>query len=185
LITQNHVLSSKRVDLLKETIPTLSRLALITPGGPRGIAAMEAVGTTASLLGVEVQSFPVRSVDDLESAFDAASQYGEAALVSNGPPLNIDIEWVVELASQKHLPAMYEIRRFADMGGLMAYGPNLPASARRAATYVHKILKGTSPADLPVEGPTTFDFIVNLKTAKALGFTIPASVHFQASEIIE
>ncbi len=122
---------------------------------------------------------------DLEIAFKSASTgRADALLVLASPFLNANRQLVIELAAQHHLPATYEAKTFVEIGGLMSYGPNFPDMYRRAASYVDKILKGAKPADLPVEQPTNFELVVNLKTAQALGLTIPQSILLRADEVI-
>ena len=137
-------------------------------------------------LGLQLQSLEVRKLDDFESAFAlATSGHAEALLSIDGPIILSNRDRTVELAAKSRLPAFYRFRDFVDAGGLMCYGPNLPDLYRRAATYVDKILKGTKPADIPVEQPTKFDFVINLKTMKALGLAIPKSILAQATEVVE
>jgi putative tryptophan/tyrosine transport system substrate-binding protein len=177
----------KRMERLKEVVPTASRVAILTnpsnvSTGPR-LTNFEAAAQT---LGQQVRMLPARTADDLAGAFTAAVDGGADALLvpSDGLTLSYPTR-VVELAAQHRLPTFYEHREFSDLGGLATYGPNYAEIYRRAATYVDKILKGAKPADLPVEQPATFDFVINLKTAQGLGLTIPQSVLAQATEIIE
>ncbi len=179
-------LIGKRLELVKQAVPGLSRLAVLW--NPREQAMALEIGeakVAARTLGVELQTLEARDPGDLDGAFEAALGEGVEALVlvltaffiSNRPR-------VVELAAKSRLPAMSGEPDFARAGGLMAYGPSLADMWRRAATYVDKILKGAKPADLPIEQPTKFDFVINLKTAQALGLTIPQEVLMQATEVI-
>src|SRR5207249_3314586 len=130
-------------------------------------AGLQDVQNIGRLLGVELQVHPLQNADDLEPAFDAAGRgQADALLVMGGPVFTNNQARILDLAAQQHLPAMYPLRDFADAGGLMAYSASAAASHHDAAAYVSKILKGASPTDLPVEGPTGFDFVVNLKTAQ-------------------
>jgi ABC-type uncharacterized transport system substrate-binding protein len=137
-------------------------------------------------LGLQLHALAVRHPDELDSVFAAMTREGAEALVA----LADAVFWnhrtrVVALAAQHRLPAVFDAREFADAGGLMTYGPHVPDNYRRAAIYVDKILKGAKPADLPVEQPMKFELVINLKTAKALGLTIPPRVLFQADEVIK
>ncbi len=144
------------------------------------------LGRAVQSLGVQLQSLEVRGSDDLGRAFQAATrQRAGALLVLGGPVLFTHRKRIVEFAAESRLPAMYGITEYAKDGGLMAYAPNLLYMYRRAATYVDKILKGAKPADLPVEQPTRFELVINLKTAKALGLTIPQSVLIRADQVIQ
>jgi putative tryptophan/tyrosine transport system substrate-binding protein len=179
-------LSGKRLGLLKEAFPTVSRLAVLR------CEPMQAVSITwpeteaaARILSVQLQPLQACTPDELVSAFVAMTREGAEALIAlPSAVLWNDRTRVVELAIQNRLPAMFPEREFADAGGLMAYGPSVAANFRRATTYVDKILKGAQPADLPVEQPMTFPLVLNLKTAKTLGLTIPPSLLFQADEVI-
>jgi putative tryptophan/tyrosine transport system substrate-binding protein len=176
----------KRMERLKDVVPTASRVAVLAnpdslATGPR-LTNFEAA---ARSLGQQVRLLPARTADDLAGAFTAAVGWGaDALLVPSGGTLSYPTR-VVELAAQHRLPALYEHREFTDLGGLVTYGPNYAEIYRRAATYVDKILKGAKPADLPVEQPATFDFVINLRTARELGLTIPESVLQQATELIQ
>jgi putative ABC transport system substrate-binding protein len=136
-------------------------------------------------LGVRLHLREVRGPNELDNAFSAmAKEHVDALLVVNDPMLDAQRGRIVDLAAKARLPGIYEWREFAEAGGLMSYGANLGELYRRAATYVDKILKGAKPADLPIEQPTKFELVINLKTAKALGFTIPQSVLIRADEVI-
>jgi putative ABC transport system substrate-binding protein len=169
-------LPGKQLELLKEAVPQSARIAVLTnPTHLSHGTEMENLAMAAKALGVHVHIVPLRSRDELVGAFAAMTREGAEALVVLGEPLLIDriIGAIVDLAAQYRLPAIYRWRIQVQAGGLMSYGPNLPDLFQRAATYVDKILKGAKPGDLPVEQPIKFDLIINLKTAKALGMTIP------------
>jgi putative ABC transport system substrate-binding protein len=181
-------LSPKRLGLLKELVPNLSRVAVLWNAADQ-VKSLDFKETqaTAGFLGIQVQSLEVRTADDLERAFEDAGRLRPQGLITLADPLlNNHAARIVDFAAQRQLPAMYETREwYLDAGGLMAYGPSLGDLFRRAATYVDRILKGAKPADLPVERPTKFDFVINLKTAQALGLIIPPSVLAQATEVIQ
>ena len=177
-------LHQKRLELLKEAVLGISRIASLRckRAYAEGVRGMQ---LAARALGVQLQDLEVREPDDYEGAFAAAiSERAEAMAVIACAANVFNQQRVVDLAAKHRLPAIYNTRDWVDAGGLMSYGPSLPALARRAATYVDKILKGAKPADLPVEQPTTFELVINLKTAHALGLTIPPSLLFQADEVI-
>jgi putative ABC transport system substrate-binding protein len=180
-------LGGKRLELLKESFPKAARVALLWPsGGPRGNLPFTEMEAAAKALGLKLQSLPVRGLDDFEPAFEAAKREGAHALVTAPTAvINTQRDRVVDFAAKNRLPAIYAGPEFVDAGGLMYYGPNYPDLFRRAATYVDKILKGTKPADLPVEQPTKFEFIVNLKAAKQIGLTIPPNVLARADKVLK
>jgi putative ABC transport system substrate-binding protein len=180
-------LGGKRLELLKETFPKVSRVAvLVDSASSARVVIGPGPGTqmAAEALGVKLLSLDLRS--DLEGAFrTATSERVGALLVAPGAALGLHRKRVVDLAAKSRLPAMYGSSEFVDLGGLMSYGPSYPDLFRRAAMYVDKILKGSKPADLPVEQPTKFELVINLKTAKALGLAIPPSVLARADRVIE
>ena len=180
-------LSSKRLYLLREALPHATRVAVLwNPTNPGGKDYLEETKRAARALGVELVLVEARGASDLEAAFKAVAAGRPSALISLADAtLWNQRRRVVDFASRKRLPAMFPEREFADDGGLMAYGPNVPENFRRAAGYVDKILKGARPADLPVEEPTTFELVINLRTAKALGLTIPPSLLQRADQVIE
>ena len=180
-------LSGKRLELLKEAVPKLSRVAVLGTSTRLGNAQMlKEMALAAGTFGVRLQYLDILSSKDIEIAFRAASkERAEAALVFGGPVLNSHRTQIAELATKNRLPAIYERAEFMDAGGLMFYGASLTAMYRRAATYVDKILKGAKPADLPVEQPTKFEFIINLKAAKQIGLTIPPNVLVRANKVIK
>ncbi len=178
-------LGGKRLELLKQAFPKVSRVAVLVDPGVTG--ALQNMQTAAAALGVTLLPLEVRGPDpNLEGAFrTATSERAGALLVAPGPATELDRKRVVDLAAKSRLPAMFGPREFVDLGGLMSYAPSYPDLFRRAAIYVDKILKGAKPADLPVEQPTKFELVINLKTAKALGLTIPQSVLVRADEVIQ
>ena len=183
-------LSAKRFQLLKEVFPTLSRVTAIwdatastLPGDPYGRRETEEAGRR---LGLAVQMLPVHGPNDFIAAFEAAVKWrAEALLVLPSPALPRYAKLLVELAAKHRLPAMYQAAYYTDAGGLMAYGPSPAEEYSSAAVLIGKILRGAQPADLPFIQPTKFDLIINLKTAKALGLTIPPSLLARADEVIQ
>jgi len=182
-----HDLAGKRLELIKETLPKASRVAVLWYS-PSPVAAkqFEETEIAGRPLGVRVQSLEVKSPDDLDHAFQTANkQHAEALIaVSFGGLLVNHRQRVVKLATNNRLPAMYTISQFVEAGGLMSYAPDGPDRVRRAASYVDKILKGTKPADLPVQQPMKFEFVINLKAAKQIGVTIPPNVLARADKVI-
>ena len=179
-------LPGKQLELLKEAVPQSARIAVLTnPASPSG-TDMGILAVAAKALGVHMHVVPLRSRDELADAFTAMTREGAEALVVLGEPLLLDhiIGAIVDRAAQHRLPAIYRWRRDVEAGGLMSYGPNQPAIWRRYTYYVDRILKGAKPGDLPVEQPTKFDLVINLKTAQALGITIPPTLLIQADEVI-
>ena len=180
-------LGGKRLELLREVVPGLSRVAILwNRANPYNAELLRDAEAAARTLGVQLQSLAVRGPDDYEEALRAASGGRAGALVTVEDPLAVTQRArIVDLAAKNRLPAMYFAREFVDAGGLMSYGPSFADMYHRAATYVDKILRGARPADLPVEQPTRFELVVNLKTAKALGLTFPRSVLNLADEAIQ
>jgi putative ABC transport system substrate-binding protein len=180
-------LSSKGLELLKLIVPRLSRLANVTNGAdPTAAIVNQDIELAASAAGVQVRLFDVRTIDDIEPAFARAVAWQADALnVSSNQPLNGEGERVAKLAAGYRLPAMYQTRMYVDRGGLMSYGTKPAEIWRRAAGYVDKILRGAHPGDLPVEKATTFEFVINLRAANAIGLAIPREVILQATEVIE
>ena len=178
----------KQLELLKEAVPGVTRVAAIRDAAtaPSLGETLRQVGEAARAMGLELEPLVVPAPDGLAGAFDAARAVGASAVhVQTSPAFTAHRQALVDLGIRARLPTMYPQREFAEAGGLLAYGVNLPNLYRRAATYVDKILKGAKPADLPVEQPTTFDFVINLKTAQGLGVTIPPLILQQATEIIQ
>jgi putative ABC transport system substrate-binding protein len=179
-------IAGKQIDLLKEAIPQGSLVSVLwNPATPGNAVALREAETAARALGLELQPLEARRASEFDGAFAKMSAKRVGALLVLGDVLFLTHrKRLVELAARTRLPAMYGQREFVDDGGLLSYGAKLSATFRRAATYVDKILKGAKPADLPIERPTTFELIINSKTAKALGLTIPHSVLARADEII-
>jgi len=182
----NDELGGKRLELLKEVLPGLSRVAVLRNLNNQAATTQLAdTETGIRALGLQIQLLNLRGADDLEKLFVAASrQRADAVFGLPDTLLTVQRKRLAELAAKHRLPTMYPSREHPDSGSLMSYGPNIPDLFRRAATYVDKILKGAKPADLPVEQPTKFELVINLKTAKALGLTIPQSILVRADEII-
>jgi putative ABC transport system substrate-binding protein len=181
-------LSGKRLELLKEIVPELSRVAVFgTSTNPDNAQMLREVDLAAKVLGVKLQYLDVRERKDSETAFRAAvKELAEAVLMMVvGTVGASQRNQIVDLAMRSRLPVIYSGRADVEAGGLMTYGVNNTDLDRRAATYVHKILKGAKPADLPVEQPTKFEFIINLKTAKQIGLTIPPNVLARADRVIK
>lgn len=181
----NTELSAKRLALLKDTLPRARRIAMFVYADSGPDHDVRETRTAAQRLGLHLQRVDVR-LDDLARSFsDAKKERADAVDVLASAWLNAHRERLVELAAQNGLPAIYESRDYVDAGGLMSYGQNLTLLFRRAATYVHKILKGATPDDLPWEQPSQFELVVNLRTAKALGLTFPPSLLLRADQVIE
>ena len=180
-------LGGKRLELLKETVPKLTRVALLwDPQNSGSAQAWKESQLPARELGLQLYSMEVSSADKFEGAFNDAIKARSAALAVTPMILaTSNRKQVVELAAKTRLPAIYARDEFVESGGLMSYGTDLDEHYRRAATYVDKILKGTKPADLPVEQPTKFEFIINLKAAKQIGLTIPPNVLARADRVIK
>jgi putative ABC transport system substrate-binding protein len=180
-------LIAKRVELLKEIVPGLERISVLVDMSnasepPQWIQAQKA----AQSLGLQSQLFDIRKREDLEPAFEMASkQRGNGLVLSIDTVTQANSQTIVNLAAQHRLPTIYASKEFADFGGLIAFGVSYPDLYRRAAIYVDKILKGTMPADLPIEQPTKFELIINLRAAKALGLGIPPTLIVRADEVIE
>jgi putative ABC transport system substrate-binding protein len=180
-------LAGKRLELLKEIVPKLSRVALFTSSdSPEYAQVLKEAELAAGALGLKFQSLDIRSRKDFETAFQAAAKgRAEAVLVRvRGPILSPHRREVAELAVKSRLPAIYEGVEEVEAGGLMSYGVSFTDVYRRAAYFVDKILKGAKPADLPVEQPTKFEFVINLKSAKQIGLTIPPNVLARADKVI-
>jgi putative tryptophan/tyrosine transport system substrate-binding protein len=180
-------LSAKRLELLGQAVSGLSRVSVLwNPADPYGSLLFEETEGAAQVLGIQLQSLEVRSLDDIVSQLAAATRARDGALVVLPDPITITHQaQIAALATASRLPSMFDRSEFAEAGGLLSYGPDFTDITRRAAAYVDKILKGVSPGELPVERPTRFDFVINLKTAQALGLTIPPHVLLQATEVIQ
>jgi putative ABC transport system substrate-binding protein len=180
-------LSGKRLELLKEIIPKLSRVAIVgTSTSPSNAQVFKEIEIAAGAFGVTLQYLDVLTAKDIESAFRAASNGRADAVLEmvSGFIRDGQRKKIAALAIKSRLPVMHETREHVEAGGLMSYGVSLPDLARRAAAYVDKILKGAKPADLPIEQPTKFEFIINLKAAKQIGLTIPPNVLARADRVI-
>jgi putative ABC transport system substrate-binding protein len=180
-------LDAKRLELLKETVPGLTRVGILWSANDPGMTlAFNRVQGAAQPLRLSLQSLGVRDPAEFDSAFQAArAGQVEALIVTAQPFLVRHRAQILDLVARSRLPAMYTFRSFVDAGGLMSYAPSLADIFRRAAGYVDKIVKGANPATLPVEQPTRFELVVNMKTAKALGLTIPPLLLLRADEVIE
>jgi putative ABC transport system substrate-binding protein len=183
-------LIAKRLGLLKEALPGAARVAVLWHPGVYSEQTMAQMlkesEAAARTLGLQLQMLGARGPDDFDAAFAAMDRdRAEALLLFPSPMLYLENRRIVDFAKRSRLPAIYAAREFVDVGGLMSYGANLPALFRRTATYVDKIFRGAKPADLPVEQPTTFEFVLNLQTAKALALDIPPMLLARADEVIE
>jgi putative ABC transport system substrate-binding protein len=181
-------LSAKRMELLKEAISGLRRVVLLVNPGDSELARQFVADSraAAALLQIEVQVIDVRAPEDLEPAFAKILPTERTGVIVNNDPMLLNERGrIADLALARNLPTMVFMGPMASAGGLMSYGPNIPEIFRRSASLVDKILKGAQPADLPVEQPTKFELVVNLKTAKALGITVPPSLLARADEVIE
>lgn len=176
-------LTGKRLELLQEAVSKISRVAVLW--GPPAASNLKMAEVAARTLGLELQSLEVRSPEDLDGAFRAAIKERAQALVALRNPIIINqLMRIADLAIKSRLPTIYDDKGFVEAGGLMSYGVHFPDLYRRAATYVDRILKGAKPADLPVEQPKKFELVINLKTAKQIGLTIPPNVLARADKVI-
>ena len=180
-------LAAKQLELLRHAVPSISRVAVLWNAASRVKRLdMEVLQHTARTFGITLQSLEVRGLDDFATAFAAAKRVRPDALLTLVDPVTFTQRTMIaEFAARERLPAMYAVREFAEAGGLMSYGVDLRDLFRRGASYVDRILKGAKPADLPVEQPTKFELVINLKTAKALGLSIPPSLLQRADQVIE
>jgi putative tryptophan/tyrosine transport system substrate-binding protein len=187
LSTLSPEIGGKQLELLKETVPKLSRVAVLgTSTRPGNVQSLREIKLAAGTFKVQLQYLDVLDPKDIEAAFrEARIGRAGAVLVLASPVTSSHRAEIVDLAVKSRLPAIYNTREFVEDGGLMTYGVNTPDLYRRAATYVDKILKGAKPADLPVEQPTKFEFIMNLKAAKQIGLTIPPNVLARADKVIK
>jgi putative ABC transport system substrate-binding protein len=186
LSLQNTDTAGKRLELMREVVPNLVRLAIMTNVDAAGaVLDMREVQTMARALGLEVVTAEIRQAEDIAPAIDALKGRVDALYVAGDPLLFANRIRVNTLAQGSRLPTIYGTREYVDAGGMMSYGPNYPALFRRAGDYVDKILRGAKPADIPVEQPTKFDLVINLKTAKALGLNVPPTLLARADEVIE
>ena len=180
-------LSGKRLELLREVVPGVSRIAVLSnPSSATVPPMMRKTEVAARALGVQLQRLEVHGPDDFERIFQAATKERAGALITLDDAFAFTQRTrIVKLATKNRLPAIYGFREFVEVGGLMSYAANLSDMYRRAATYVDKILKGTKPADLPVEQPMKFELVINLKTAEQIGLTIPPNVLVRADKVIK
>jgi ABC-type uncharacterized transport system substrate-binding protein len=180
-------ITAKELELLKEIVPHLSRVAvLFNPTTTLHVAVLKELEVAATILRVRLQSISVRAPNEIESAFaKMAKDPAEALITLDDPLMALQSRRIIELAMLQRLPTISTERSYAEAGALLSYGASFPDLFRRAGTYVDKILKGAKPADLPVEQPTKFELVINLKTAKALGLTIPPILLARADEVIE
>jgi putative ABC transport system substrate-binding protein len=190
LTQMSRQLNGTGLELLKEAFPAIARVAVFVDGtltAQQRAESLHEAHLASQALGITFQSLEIRGPHpDLDGAFSTATrQRADALLIPASPVLNLHKKPVVDLAAQRRLPALYFHRGFVKAGGLMSYGPSLRDNWRRAATYVDKILKGAKPADLPVEQPMKFEFVINLKTARALGLTLSPVFLFRADEVIQ
>ena len=185
--TFEYGIGAKWLELLKEIAPSVTRAAIIRdPAITAGIGQFGAIQSVAPLVGIEVNPVDVRDAGEIERAITAFARVSNGGLIVTGSTLAIvHRELITTLAARHRLPAIYSQRVFVTGGGLISYGPDRVDQHRRAAGYVDRILKGEKPADLPVQAPTKYDLVINLKTAKALGLTVPATVLARADEVIE
>jgi putative tryptophan/tyrosine transport system substrate-binding protein len=180
-------INGKRLELLQEVVPGLTRVAVLwNAANPANASAWQETQAAARALGLRLHAQDRWGPQDLEGAFARTAQARpEALLVLQDALLGMHRPQITEFATQQHLPSVFATREWVVAGGLMSYGASFPDLYRRAATSVDKILKGAKPADLPVEQPMTFELVINLKTAEALGLTLPSSLLFQADEVIK
>jgi putative ABC transport system substrate-binding protein len=179
-------MAAKWLELLKEITPRVTRAAVIRDTAFTGIGLFAAIQTAAPLLGIDATPISVRAADEIERAITAFAQSANGGLIVTANPATlVQRELIITLAARYRLPAVYQLRRFTASGGLISYGTDLVDQCRRAAGYVDRILKGANPADLPVQNPTKYELVINLKTAKALGLEVPATLLARADEVIE
>jgi putative ABC transport system substrate-binding protein len=180
-------LTAKRLELLKEILPALTRLAVLwSANNASVIQKFKQIEAAAPVLGVQLRTLELRAPSDIEKSFESAAQFGAEAVMTTEDAIQITYRArLVDLAKRQRIPVASEFGEFAHAGALMSYGPSILDSFRHAAGYIDKILNGAKPADLPVEQPTRFELVLNLKTAKALGITVPPSLLSRADEVIE
>jgi putative ABC transport system substrate-binding protein len=180
-------LAAKRLELLREVLPSIQRVAVLwNPAVPERALELKNIQLAARTLRVKIQSLEVRSLEDLDGTFKVmATGRAEALVILPDPVTNTHRAKIIEFATKRRVPTMFTQRPPVDAGGLVSYGTNFEELFRRAAFYVDKILRGTKPAELPVQEPTRFELVINMKTAKALGLTIPPSLLFRADQLIQ
>ena len=180
-------LGGKRVELLKEAVPRLNRVAVVwNSQNVANIEEWKVIQSAARTLGVALESFSIGQASDLLNAFTTIPKYRPGGLITIldsliGPYRQM----IAKFALEQRIPSVLSLRDYAEFGGLMSYGPSLPEIYRRAATYVDKLLKGAKPGDLPIEQPTKFELVINLKTAKALGLSVPKTILLRADQVLE
>jgi putative tryptophan/tyrosine transport system substrate-binding protein len=187
LTTITRELDDKRLELLKEAVPKVTRVGVLWNPEAAALPLFKQLEVAARSLGLQLQSLEVRAPEDFDGAFRAAAKgRSQALLVLRNPVIGMTERGrIAKLANKSRLPTIYDDKAFVEAGGLMAYGTNITDLYRRVATYVDKILKGAKPADLPVEQPMKFEFVINLKTAKQIGVTIPPNVLARADRVIK
>jgi putative tryptophan/tyrosine transport system substrate-binding protein len=178
--------AAKRLELFREIVPGLIRLAIMAnPASPNVPPEISELRSSAPMLGIEATIFEIRRADDIAPAFEAFKTSAQALYVVPDPLSSSSRAAINTLALGRRLPTMYAYREYVQAGGLIAYGPSVPANFRRAAEFVDKILRGAKPSDIPVEQPTKFDLVINLKTAKSLDLKVPDKLLALADEVIE
>jgi putative ABC transport system substrate-binding protein len=186
LVAFEYALSSKWIELLKEIAPAVTQAAVLRdPANPSGIGQFAAIQTVAPSLGIDLRTIDMRNATTVERIMDGFARVPGRGLIVTSAGSVARSDLVITLAAKHRLPAVYPFRAFPMGGGLISYGPDLVDQHRRAATYVDRILKGEKPADLPVQAPTKYELVINLKTAKALGLDVPATLLARADEVIE
>ncbi len=179
-------LSGKWLELLRQIAPRVTQAAVLRdPRNATGIGQFAVIQTVAPSLGMEVTPVNVRDAGEIEHRVTTFARSGNGGLVITGGAAVLNLDLILKLAAQHRLPTVFPYRYYVDDGGLVSYGPNLPGLFRQAAGYVDRILKGEKPADLPVQAPTKYELVINLKTAKALGLDVPSAVLVRADEVIE
>jgi putative ABC transport system substrate-binding protein len=186
LSNQEADLAAKRLEILSEAVPGLRRLAILATGSPLGVLQKREAQAAARKLGLdEIATSEIRRVEDITLTFKALEGRAEALYVVNESLVSANSVHINTSALNAHLPTMHDTRRHVETGGLISYGPNFRDQFRRSADFIDKILRGAKPGDIPVEQPTRFELVINLKTAKALGLTVPDSLLARADEVIE
>jgi putative ABC transport system substrate-binding protein len=186
LSAQSTDFAGKQLELLREVLPSLGRLAIIANvDSPGAVLEMGEVQAAARTLRLDVATFELRRAEDIGPVFEALKGSADALYVVPDPLVAANRIGIISLALAARVPAIYGSREYVDAGGLMSYGPNIPDLFRRAGDFVDKILRGAKPADIPVQQPTKFDLVINLKTAKALGLEVPSTLLARADEVIE
>ena len=180
-------LIGKRLAVLKECVPALARVAFLwNPDNASNRAIREALMGAIPTLGLQLISVPIRNADEFDGALSAMMLgMPNAAVATNDPLIRRNMRRIIDFAATNRLPVIYQTKEFVAAGGLISYGTDEPSMFRRGASYVHRILQGAKPADLPIEQPTRFELVINLKTAKALGLTIPETLLATADEVIQ